>query len=29
LAVKEEEKKSAVYINQQLYRRYYSLLNDH
>jgi len=29
LALKEEEKKSAVYINQQLYRRYYSLLSDH
>ena len=29
LALKEEEKKSAVYINQQLYRRYYTLLSDH
>lgn len=25
LAQKEEEKKSAVYINEQLYRRYYSV----
>ena len=29
LSLKEEEKKSAVYINQQLYRRYYTLLSDH
>ena len=28
LALKEEEMKSAVYINQQLYRRYYTLLSN-
>jgi hypothetical protein len=29
LALWEEEKKSAIYINQQLYRRYYTLLSNH